>query len=414
MKRSPLLVIFTTVVIDLIGFGIVIPVLPFYVESTRFNASPREAGLLFAAYSVMQFIFSPILGKLSDRYGRRPVLLFSIIGTGIGFLILGAANTLWMLFVGRILDGITGGNISTAYAYVADITTREDRAKGMGMLGAAFGLGFVLGPAIGGVMSKWGISVPFFFAAGLAFFNSILIYFLLPESLTPGRKQHQPSAGRFYLLQASGQTNLLIVLAIYFLSINAFSIMTTVFSFYTMYRFNYDVDHNGYIFAFIGLIAIMVQGGLLSQLAKRYGELILSIIGSLLLALGFLILPLLGPNSGGLSGLLIIVAVLAVGNSLLTPSLTSLASKSVEAEKQGMVMGILQSTGSLGRAIGPIIGAFLIYAADVPRNMNDYTLLRTFVVASAIMFAAFVLAIYFARAYDENHADVSRPLVAKD
>src|ERR1051325_7494327 len=164
MKRSPLIVIFTTVFIDLVGFGIVIPVLPFYAEGTAFNATPRMVGLLFASYSIMQLIFSPVLGRLSDKYGRRPVLLLSIIGTGIGFLILGLAKTVLLLFVGRILDGITGGNISTAQA---DITTKENRAKGMGMIGAAFGLGFIFGPAIGGILSQWGIHVPFFFAASL-------------------------------------------------------------------------------------------------------------------------------------------------------------------------------------------------------------------------------------------------------
>src|ERR1700745_1074601 len=168
MKRSPLIVIFTTVFIDLVGFGIVIPVLPFYAEGSIFNATPRTGGLLFASYSIMQLIFSPILGRLSDRYGRRPVLLISIIGTGIGFLLLGAANTLWMLFVGRILDGITGGNISTAQAYIAEVTTEENRAKGMGLIGAAFGLGFIFGPAMGGVLSHWGIHVQFFFSGSRA------------------------------------------------------------------------------------------------------------------------------------------------------------------------------------------------------------------------------------------------------
>src|ERR687891_1333690 len=184
MKRSPLIVIFTTVFIDLVGFGIVIPVLPFYAEGTVFNATPRMVGLLFASYSIMQLVFSPILGRLSDKYGRRPVLLISIIGTGIGFLILGFAQTLWMLFLGRILDGISGRNISTAQAYIADITTKEDRAKGMGLLGAAFGLGFIFGPAIGGILSRWGIHVPFLFAAGLSFANAVLLYFTLPETVT--------------------------------------------------------------------------------------------------------------------------------------------------------------------------------------------------------------------------------------
>src|SRR2546421_6465331 len=167
MKRSPLLVIFITVFIDLIGFGIVIPVLPYYAEGTKFGATPSQVGLLFASYSVMQLVFAPILGRLSDRYGRRPILLISLLGTCVGFLILGFATTLWMLFVGRIIDGISGGNISTAQAYIADITTPENRAKGMGMIGAAFGLGFTLGPAIGGILSKWDINVPFLFASGL-------------------------------------------------------------------------------------------------------------------------------------------------------------------------------------------------------------------------------------------------------
>src|SRR5215468_6034065 len=195
MKRSPLLVIFTTIFIDLIGFGIVIPVLPFYAEGTVFNATPRTVGLLFASYSVMQLIFAPILGRLSDKHGRRPVLLISIIGTGIGFLILGFANTLWMLFLGRILDGITGGNISTAQAYIADITTKENRAKGMGMIGAAFGLGFIFGPAIGGVLSRWGIHVPFFFAASLCFANALLLYFTLPETVTADHPARNSAAG---------------------------------------------------------------------------------------------------------------------------------------------------------------------------------------------------------------------------
>src|SRR6266481_445228 len=229
MKRSPLVVIFTTVFIDLVGFGIVIPVLPFYAEGSRFNATPRTVGLLFASYSLMQLIFAPILGRLSDKYGRRPVLLISIIGTGIGFLILGLAKTLTMLFVGRILDGITGGNISTAQAYIADITTKENRAKGMGIVGAAFGLGFVFGPAIGGVLSRWGINVPFLFAAGLALANAILLYFTLPETVTPDHPARVSAAsGRGWrqLLVALREPRLAYVLAIYFLGIVAFSMMT--------------------------------------------------------------------------------------------------------------------------------------------------------------------------------------------
>src|SRR5258708_51126 len=239
MKRSPLIVIFTTVFIDLVGFGIVIPVLPYYTEGTSFNGTPRTVGLLFASYSIMQLIFSPILGSLSDKYGRRPILLISIIGTGIGFLILGFATTLWMLFAGRILDGITGGNISTAQAYIADVTTEEDRARGMGIVGAAFGLGFVFGPAIGGVLSRWGINVPFLFAAGLAFANATLLYFTLPETVTadhPARVSAAGGRGWRQLIDSLKRPRLGFVLTIYFLSLGAFSIMTTVLSLFLMFR----------------------------------------------------------------------------------------------------------------------------------------------------------------------------------
>src|SRR3954467_6098376 len=264
MNRSPLIVILTTVFIDLVGFGIVIPVLPFYAEGTRFNATPRMVGLLFASYSIMQLVFSPILGRLSDKYGRRPVLLLSIIGTGIGFLILGFATTLWMLFIGRVLDGITGGNISTAQAYIADVTTPENRAKGMGMIGAAFGLGFIFGPAIGGILSRWGIAVPFLFAAGLALANATLLYFTLPETVTKDHPARASAAtGRWgQLFEALKQSRLAFVLAIYFLFITAFSIMTSSFALFTMFRFGFDAHDTGWLFVYVGVIGAIIQGGL--------------------------------------------------------------------------------------------------------------------------------------------------------
>src|SRR6202163_342617 len=265
MKRSPLLVIFITVFIDLIGFGIVIPVLPYYAEGTRFGATPREVGLLFASYSVMQLVFSPVLGRLSDKYGRRPILIISLLGTCLGFLILGFATTLLMLFIGRIIDGISGGNISTAQAYIADVTTKENRAKGMGLIGAAFGLGFVFGPAIGGILSRWGINVPFLFAGGLAFANAILLYFTLPETVTADHPARVSAArGRSWkqLLDALRQSQLGLVLTIYFLSIVAFSIMTTVFALFMMFRLGYDPWHAGWIFAFVGIVSGFFKGGL--------------------------------------------------------------------------------------------------------------------------------------------------------
>ncbi len=415
MKRSPLVVIFTTVFIDLLGFGIVIPVLPFYAEGTHFNATPRTIGLLFASYSVMQLIFSPVLGRLSDKYGRRPVLLISIIGTGIGFLILGFATTLWMLFLGRILDGITGGNISTAQAYIADITTKEERAKGMGLLGAAFGLGFIFGPAIGGILSRWGIHVPFLFAAGLCFANAVLLYFTLPETITqdhPARVSAAGGRGFAQLIDSLKQPRLGFVLTIYFLFIVAFSIMTTCFSLYTMFRFGYDAQHNGYLFAYVGIIAVIIQGGLIGRLVKRFGELPLVIVGALFFAGSLFAVPFVGPQTGGLVALLIGGGIFSLGNSLSTPALTSLASKSVGPADQGSVMGVIQSVGSLARAVGPSIAAVLIHSADlhlgvdgVAHHMSDRSLFITFWTGSVIMFLAFLLALYFSRVHAAEYSE---------
>lgn len=414
MKRSPLVVIFTTVFIDLVGFGIVIPVLPFYAEGTQFNATPRTVGLLIASYSVMQLIFSPILGRLSDKYGRRPVLLISIIGTGIGFLFLGFAKTLWMLFVGRILDGITGGNISTAQAYIADITTKENRAKGMGLIGAAFGLGFVFGPAIGGILSRWGVEVPFIFAAALCFANAVLLYFTLPETVTPDHPARVSAArgrGLVQLIESLKDPRLGFVLIIYFLFIVAFSIMTTTFSLYTMFRFGYDAQHTGYLFTYVGVLAVIVQGGLIGRLVKRFGELSLVIVGALLFAGSLFAVPFVGPQAGGLLGLLIGGGLFSIGNSLSAPSLTGLASKSAGPADQGSILGVAQSIASLARAVGPVLTAVLIHSAIAHRGadgqahfMSDHSLFVTFWTASAIMLVALLVTIYYARIHAASQA----------
>ena len=421
MSRSPLIVILTTVFIDLVGFGIVIPVLPFYAEGTKFNATPRMVGLLFASYSIMQLIFSPILGGLSDKYGRRPVLLISIIGTGIGFLIIGFAQTLSMLFAGRILDGITGGNISTAQAYVADVTTKENRAMGMGMIGAAFGVGFIFGPAIGGILSHWGIQVPFLFAAGLCFANALLLYFKLPETVTaqhPARNRAARGRGFTQLFDSLKQPRLAFVLTIYFLFVVSFSIMTTSFSLYTMFRFGYDARHTGYLFAYVGIIAVIIQGGLIGRLVKRFGELPLVIVRALCFAISLFAVPFVGPAAGGLGALLVGGGVFSMGNSLATPALTSLASKSAEAEEQGTILGVTQSVASLARAIGPFLAAILIAspiahmgADGQPHYMSDYSLFVTFWTGAAIMLLAFLLAFYFSKTQiREETAQEARPV----
>lgn len=392
----PLLIILITVFIDLIGFGMVIPILPLYANNAPFNATPFEIGMLFGIYSWMQFIFAPILGRLSDKYGRRPILFISLLGSAVGYFVIGAANTLFLVFLGRIISGITGGNISTAQAYIADITTKENRAKGMGLFGATFGLGFVFGPAIAGVLSKYGIHVPFYFAAGLSFVNAIALYFVLPETRRKSVEILKNNKNRFSQLFEAFENKLFAVVTLnYFLLITAFSIMTYAFVLYTSYRFGYDAEQNGYLFAYIGILAIFMQGFLFGFLAKKFGEAKLVVVGSLMLVASLFAVPFVGPDFGGLPGLLIGIAFFSMGNSLASPALTSLASKSADEETQGKSLGVMQSAASLARAIGPTIGGVLL--SNVLGEIDDTTLYRTFWAASAIMLLAFALAIYSAK-----------------
>lgn len=398
---KPLLIIFVTVLIDLIGFGIVIPVLPYYIEG--FGATPLQLGLLVASYSIMQFVFSPVLGGLSDKHGRRPILFFSLLGTSIGFLMVGLAGALWLVFAGRVLDGITGGNISTAQAYIADVTTRKDRARGMGLIGAAFGLGFVLGPAIGGVLSRFGTHVPFIFAACLALANAIGVYVYLPESLPKEKRlAHRSSGNRiFQIFDSLKEARFRSLSILYFLVVTAFSIMTTSFALYTQERFGYDAEHNGWLFAYIGILAVLMQGGIFGRLAHAFGEAALLVIGSLILAASLFMVPYVGPQWGGLAGLLAGMAFFAVGNSLANPAATSLASKVAGEHEQGKALGIMQSGASLARAVGPFIAGFLLDTAA--GKVNDHSLTVTFWTAAGIMFAAFVGALLFARNAPPHH-----------
>lgn len=389
---KPLLIIFLTIFIDLLGFGIVIPLLTFYAEN--FNATPTDVGLLVSSYSLMQFIFAPILGKLSDTYGRRPILFFSIIGSGIGYLMIGFAGALWVVYAGRILGGITGGNLSTAQAYIADITTKENRAKGMGLFGMAFGLGFILGPALAGILSQYGIHVPFIFAAVLSFTNAILLYFVLPESRKFNQETEVKRQSRFAELSDSLKDSRFTLITLqYFILVTAFSIMTTSFAYYTITNFNYDVAQTGYLLGYVGLIAVIMQGGLFGRLAKKFGEAPLIIFGCFMLVLSFIAVPFISKDSGGLIALLIGTACFSLGNSMASPSLTSLASKLADEEEQGKVLGIMQSAASLARVVGPMICGFLL--TNAMNQVDEFTLKRTFWTAAGIMAIALLVSIYY-------------------
>jgi DHA1 family tetracycline resistance protein-like MFS transporter len=393
----PLIIIFITVFIDLIGFGMVIPILPYYANTPPFNATPTEIGFLVATYSLMQFFFAPVLGRLSDRYGRRPILFISLLGSAVGYAVIGFANVLFLVFLGRLISGITGGNISTAQAYIADVTSKKDRAKGMGLFGAAFGLGFIFGPALAGVTSKYGVHVPFFVAAVLSLANALALYFILPESLKESTRLLLPERKNriVELLEALTDKEFRELNLVYFLVVTAFSIMTYAFVLYTSFRFGYTPEQNGYLFAFVGLIAILGQGFLFSRLVKRFGEASLIVTGCLLMVASLFAVPVVGPQAGGLAALLTGVAVLSFGNSLASPGLTSLGSKTAGEHDQGRAMGIMQSGASLARVIGPVLGGFLLNNAQ--DQIDNSTLFRTFWTASAIMFFAFLVSLYFMR-----------------
>ncbi len=388
---KPLLIIFITIFIDLLGFGIVIPLLPFFAQ--EFGASPLDIGFLVSSYSWMQFIFAPILGNLSDKYGRRPILFLSIIGSGIGYLIIGFAGSLLMVYAGRILGGITGANLSTAQAYIADITTRENRAKGMGLFGMAFGLGFILGPASAGILSKFGHDVPFFVAAALCFANAVLLYFILPESRKFSEKIIEKKNRIIELAETFKDSRFAVITLEYFLLVTAFSMMTTAFPLYTNHSFGYNAEETGYVLAYVGLLAVVMQGGLLGILSKKIGEANLIIIGCSMLVLSFVAVPFVSKDSYGLIGLLLGAGCFAIGNSISSPALTSLASKNAEEFEQGKILGVMQSAASLARAISPTLTGFLLNNAF--NQVDDYTLKRNFFTAAAIMFAAVLVAIYY-------------------
>jgi len=393
----PLVIVFVTIFIDLVGFGIVIPLLTFYAE--EFQATPLDVGLLMAVYSLMQFVFAPIWGNLSDRIGRRPVLFWTILGSTVGYLMLGFAGSLAMVYAGRIVAGITGGNLATAQAYIADVTTRENRARGMGLFGMAFGLGFIFGPAIGGVLSQFGTHVPFLFAAVLSFVNAVLLYFILPESRHKTTDAAVPKVGRLTALMTSMRERRFATLVIdYFLLVMSFSMMTTSFAYLTLVKFGYGAAETGYLLAFVGLLAAVIQGVVFGGLARRFGEVRLVVAGSFVLALTMFAVPYVGQNSGGLIALLIVVAAFAIGNSIASPALTSLASKTAADNEQGQALGILQSSASLARAIGPLITGLLLNNAI--QEVDEATLTRTYWTGAGIMAVALVASFYLAKISD--------------
>lgn len=351
-----MLIIMATVLVDMIGFGIIIPLIPFYAE--EMGASPFEVTLLFASFSAMQLVATPLWGRISDRHGRRLLLVAGLFASAASHLIYGLAGTLSLLFLSRMTAGAAGGTISIAQAYVADTTTDEDRAKGMGWIGAASGLGVMLGPGIGGYFSQWGLGTPGFIAAGLAAANGIAALLFLPESRPPqAREEFEAGEAATLAGWAAAMTRypLSLLLGIYFLAISSFTGMLSVLALYLERAFAFDGESMGYVMMLSGAVTVLVRGALLGPMVKRFGEVNTARVGALLLALSIALVPVV---PGGL-WIAAVAPLWAMGAGTLFPALATMVSRATDAGSQGSVLGGSQVVGGLGRVLGPAAAGLL-------------------------------------------------------
>jgi DHA1 family tetracycline resistance protein-like MFS transporter len=384
ITASDMPILFLIVLIDLIGFGLVIPLLPFY--AVRYGAAAPEVTWLLATYSLMQLVAAPLWGRLSDRIGRRPVLMASMAASALAYVWLGAADALWMLFAARALAGACAGNIAAAQAYIADITKPEERAHGMGMIGAAFGLGFIFGPALGGFLAgnnpaTANLETPAWVAAGLSLVALCGVLLVLRESHPAKRRGLAQPQRRIGLILGSLRRPVLSrLIVIFFLVILAFAAMESIFALWALRQLDWGPETVGYVFAYLGLLSAIMQGGLTRRLTKRYGEEKLLLAGLVLLAIGLVIVPF----ARGLAVLGGAFAALAIGLGLVQPALNSLISRRAGDGEQGQVLGVTQSVGSLARVIGPPLAGYLF--ADLGRG-------SPFLGGAVIVVLAFFLAL---------------------
>lgn len=344
-------VLFATVLVDMMGFGIVLPLLPFYAESM--GASPLQVTLLIASYSAMQLAAAPLWGRVSDRHGRRPFLVFGLFASAVSYLIFGLAQTLAVLFLSRMAAGAAGGTVSVAQAFMADSTAEEDRARGMGLIGAASGLGIMIGPAIGGFFSQWGLGMPGFVAAVLCAGNGVAAILFLPES-RPEADDGALATSQAGTLRAWFETMrsypLSLLLTVYFLSISSFTAMTSVLALYLERVFAVDAADMGIVFALAGAATVVVRGILLGPIVERVGEARTVRVGTVLLAFSLLFIAFL-PSVWWLG---LAVPLWALGTGTLFPSLASLVSRAVDPGSQGSILGGSQVVGGTGRVLGPV------------------------------------------------------------
>ena len=344
----PLGIIFLTIFVNLVGFGIIVPLLPFYAGT--FGASPLTIGLLFAMFSLCQLVAAPALGDLSDRYGRRPVLVFSLAGTVVSFVMLALAHSIALLFAARIVDGLSGGNISTARAYVADITQPKDRARAYGLIGAAFGLGFILGPAISGVLARVSYTAPIWAAATITLVATAMAWLWLPETV---HRAHAGTGNPFrYLPGLLRRPVVRRVLAIDFMYWFAFSVFQTTFALFVARRFGFDAPRTGYFLAAFGLLGAVIQGGLIRPIVRRLGDQPTFRIGLVCAAVGLVS----AAAAHSVAGLAISLVPLAFGIGFGHPTMSSLVSLVGRGDEQGRVQGAASAVESIGRTLGPIWG----------------------------------------------------------
>ena len=351
-------ILFLTVFVDLVGFGIVLPLLPLYAD--RFGASGTQIGILVLSYSAAQLLFAPVWGRLSDRFGRRPILIIGLLGSAASYLVFAYAASLSVLLLSRIMAGIGGANIPVAQAYIADITPRENRAGNMGLIGAAFGLGFIFGPAIGGVLAPVATELPGLAAAGLCAGNALLALVLLPESLTRSERAkisetRAPRSRRAELQVILRNSQFVRVLVVSFIFTTAFSIMHPIFPLFASGRFGLNARDVGWLFAFIGLISAVMQGVVVRLLVPRIGEVSLVRAAAVPFVVGFVVIGAASSVPMLLGGL----ALLAVGFGGTLPSLVSLLSRFAPEELQGGSLGVGQSAGALARIVGPFVAGVL-------------------------------------------------------
>jgi MFS family permease len=360
---SPLAFLFVTVFVDMIGYGIVLPLLPFYVQ--RYETGAVLVGLLGSLYAAMQFVGGPFLGGLSDRLGRRPVLLLCLLGTSLAYLLLGLAGTLLPVILAVALAGGGAGTLATAQAYIADSTSPGDRARGLGLIGAAFGLGLITGPVLGGLLSLYSLGAPAFAASVLALGNAAFGFFVLPESLPPGHRTPTPILRLNPVSQLGGVLRMggirALLLVVFLLNLS-FAGLLTNFPLFSNARFGWDATGNAFFFAFVGVCAVLTQGVLLGRLQPRFGEERLLLGGLSLMALDLSLMALV-PFGWTLYP---VVGTLAVGTGLAIPSLAALISRRVSGRVQGRVMGGQQAVLSLTLIFGPLISGLAFDRLGVP------------------------------------------------